>query len=226
MNDLQPDDEHEPELPPEKRPVTPLLAAIAASLALCILIGVFLVPPLAANIREQVRVESLATAQSLAATARAPTPTPIGAPTSTPLPRGFQLRSGGIGLDQPRWEDVYGEPRDRSGAFQVYGNGRYVVEFLRGRIRYVEREWDAPDLLSLERARTAAALLLPYDFIESGAERIGNNMIVERFRSEELRVLLLAEGWVGDTGLIIAPYPLAGDQVSRIILRVDATPPP
>jgi hypothetical protein len=217
----------EPPWRADGQPVARLLAAIAVGIGFIILIAVFVFPPIAANIRERIRVEELATAQSLAATARAPSPVPTGAPTSTPLPPGFQLNSGGIGLDQARWEELHGESGERSGTFLIYSDGRYVVEFLRGRIRYLERAWDPGAFASLDEARLAAAVLLPFDFEEAGAERIGDDTIVERFQSAQLRALLLAEGWATpDAGMITVTYSLSGQLVTRATLQISLPQPP
>jgi hypothetical protein len=201
-------------------------AVVVACLALAILALVLVFPRVADGVRDRLHRESLATAQSLAATARAPTATPFGArPTATPLAPGARLESGGLGLDQTTWDAIYGAAEHRSGTFLVYGGGRFVIELARERVRLVERAWDGAARPSPDSARLAVEVLLPVDHQLAAAEPASDTAIHLQYRSATLADVLRADGWSGARDTIIVVLELADGGVARATATLAATPP-
>ncbi len=201
-------------------------AVIAVCLALAILSLVLVFPGVAGGVREQLYRESLATAQSLAATARAPSATPLGAqPSATPLAPGARLDSGGLGLDRATWDTIYGTVEHRSGTFLVYGGGRFVIELVRERVRLIERAWDGAARPSPDSARLAVEVLLPADHQLAAVEPHADATLHLSYRSASLAAVLQAEGWTGALDTIIVVLELADGAVSRATASLAAMPP-
>ncbi|MBU6333053.1 MAG: hypothetical protein KGS47_01520 [Chloroflexi bacterium] len=201
-------------------------AVVIACLALAILSLVLVFPGIASGVREQLYRESLATAQSLAATARAPSATPFGAqPSATPLAPGARLDSGGLGLDHATWDTIYGAVEHRSGTFLVYGDGRFVIELARERVRLVERAWDGAARPSPDSARLAVEALLPADYRLAAVEPHADATLHLSYRSASLAAVLQAEGWAGALDTVIVVLELADGAVSRATTSLAATPP-
>lgn len=203
-----------------------LIAVLVVLSAFILLIVIYILPPLATNVRASVRADELNTARALAATIRAPTP------STTPLPitllptELIPIASGGIGLERSRWEATYGVPDPRSGHFIVYGTGTYIVEFQDERVAYIERIWDENQPVSLADARLVATLLLPFDneLLESSEQ--SSEPVSEIYTSGFLRDILRANRPQDNmTGNIRVAYIQHDGAVSAVTLTVEGYTP-
>jgi hypothetical protein len=171
------------------------------------------------------------------ATAEEPADEPATEPGPTAKPadepgaeRAAAFRSGGAGLARADWERIYGEPTSTVGGFGTYGDGAYLVRFIRGRLQHVERRWNPDDPVPLRVARDAVRRFLPGDVDLVERSRIAEDRLLETYRSVALvrRFAGVPEGnrpWIAvEPGTVLVVYRMTDRGVESVVLSVGDLP--
>lgn len=131
---------------------------------------------------------------------------------------------GGIGLSRAEWERLHGQAVEEVGGFVSYEHGKYVVAFLDGRVRYIERKYHRE--VSLDTARRVAKGLLPADAVLVRAGKPRAERVLELYGSGYLKSRFISSGenadpWVrGERGSSSVLYRIEAGQVVSVIVAV------
>jgi hypothetical protein len=144
-----------------------------------------------------------------------------------PAPVAPALPSGGLGLSQPEWEQLYGPgaPSDRPG-FLWYQGGIYLVGFQDGSVSYIERQWPPESGITVDEARRQSGELSPFDrqYIQAYSPEGRPDLVVDLYMSPWLAGRF-GGGWVnGQPGNFTATFTLVQPNVTRMVISLGNNP--
>ncbi len=137
------------------------------------------------------------------------------------------MARSGIGLSRADWERAHGKAEQNIGGFLTYQRGRYVVAFLDGKVRHVERFWGGRGV-PMSVARSESKALLPTDTVMRGRSSLSPDYVTEVYMSAYARKRFSAEQaemWFDSRpGSLQVLYHLSHGRVVSVIVDAGTIP--